>query len=48
MTRESGDPGGFDPGKKIKGRRQYIVTNTAGHLVGLVVHIASIRVEMAL
>jgi transposase len=42
-TTESGGPNGFDAGKKIKGRKRHIVTDTAGHLVGLIVHIASIR-----
>jgi transposase len=42
-TTESGGPSGYDAGKKIKGRKRHIVTDTAGHLVGLVVHIASIQ-----
>jgi putative transposase len=42
-TTESGGPRGYDAGKKIKGRKRHIVTDTAGHLVGLVVHIASIQ-----
>jgi transposase len=42
-TTESGGPCGYDAGKKIKGRKRHIVTDTAGHLVGLVVHIASIQ-----
>ena len=42
-TTESGGPRGYDAGKKINGRKRHIVTDTAGHLVGLVVHIASIQ-----
>ena len=42
-TTESGGPCGYDAGKKIKGRKRHIVTDTAGHLVGLVVHLASIQ-----
>lgn len=37
-TTESGGPRGFDSGKKIKGRKRHIVTDTQGNLVGLVVH----------
>jgi putative transposase len=42
-TTESGGPRGFDAGKKIKGRKRHIVTDTQGNLVGLVVHDASIQ-----
>ncbi len=42
-TTESGGPRGFDAGKKIKGRKRHIVTDTLGHLVGLVVHSAGIQ-----
>jgi len=42
-TTESGGPRGYDAGKKINGRKRHIVTDTAGHLVGLIVHIASIQ-----
>lgn len=42
-TTESGGPSGFDAGKKIKGRKRHIVTDTSGHLVGLLIHIASIQ-----
>jgi len=34
---------GFDAGKKIKGRKRHIVTDTEGHLVGLQVHAADIQ-----
>lgn len=42
-TTESGGPRGYDAGKKIKGRKRHIVTDTAGHLVGLQVHAADIQ-----
>jgi putative transposase len=42
-TTESGGPRGFDAGKKIKGRKRHIVTDTQGNLVGLVVHEADIQ-----
>jgi transposase len=42
-TTESGGPRGYDAGKKIKGRKRHIVTDTAGNLVGLVVHPADIQ-----
>ena len=42
-TTESGGPRGFDAGKKIKGRKRHIVTDTNGFLVGLVVHEANIQ-----
>lgn len=42
-TTESGGPRGFDAGKKIKGRKRHVVTDTAGHLVGLQVHAADIQ-----
>lgn len=42
-TTESGGPRGFDAGKKVKGRKRHIVTDTEGHLVGLQVHTADIQ-----
>lgn len=42
-TTESGGPRGYDAGKKVKGRKRHIVTDTAGHLVGLQVHTADIQ-----
>jgi len=42
-TTESGGPRGYDAGKKVNGRKRHIVTDTSGHLVGLIVHIASIQ-----
>ena len=42
-TTESGGPRGYDAGKKIKGRKRHIVTDTLGNLVGLLVHPADIQ-----
>jgi putative transposase len=42
-TTESGGPRGYDAGKKIKGRKRHIVTDTQGNLVGLIVHPADIQ-----
>lgn len=42
-TCESGGPRGYDAGKKINGRKRHIVTDTQGHLVGVVVHTADIQ-----
>ncbi len=42
-TTESGGVRGFDAGKKIKGRKRHIVTDTLGLLVGLAVHGADIQ-----
>lgn len=42
-TTESGGPSGFDAGKKTKGRKRHIVTDTDGNLLGLVTHTADIQ-----
>ena len=42
-TTESGGVTGYDAGKRIKGRKRHIVTDTPGLLVGLVVHSAGIQ-----
>ena len=42
-TCEAGGPRGFDAGKKVKGRKRHIVTDTEGHLVGVEVHTADIQ-----
>ncbi len=42
-TTEAGGPRGFDAGKKIKGRKRHIITDTQGHLVGLRVQTADIQ-----
>jgi transposase len=42
-TTESGGVRGYDAGKRIKGRKRHIVTDTAGLRVGLEVHSAGIQ-----
>ncbi len=42
-TTEAGGPRGFDAGKKIKGRKRHIVTDTGGLPVGAIVHPADIQ-----
>jgi len=42
-TTEAGGPRGFDAGKKIKGRKRHILTDTGGLLIGLVIHQADIQ-----
>jgi transposase len=42
-TTESGGIRGYDAGKKIKGRKRHIVTDTLGLMVGLVVHSADVQ-----
>ena len=42
-TTESGGPRGFDMGKKTKGRKRHIVTDTDGNLLALVTHTADIQ-----
>ena len=42
-TTESGGVRGYDAGKKIKGRKRHIVTDTLGLLIGLVVHGADVQ-----
>ena len=42
-TTESGGICGYDAGKRIKGRKRHIVTDTVGLLVGLVIHGADIQ-----
>ena len=42
-TTESGGVTGYDAGKRIKGRKRHIVTDTPGLPVGLVVHSAGIQ-----
>ena len=46
-TTESGGPRGYDAGKRIKGRKRHIVTDTQGHMVTGIVHEAGIRTETA-
>ena len=42
-TTESGGVTGYDAGKRIKGRKRHIITDTLGFMVGLVVHSAGIQ-----
>jgi transposase len=42
-TTESGGPRGYDAGKKIKGRKRHIVSDTNGLLLGALVHEANIQ-----
>lgn len=42
-TTESGGVCGYDGGKKIKGRKRHILTDTTGLLVGLAIHGADIQ-----
>jgi transposase len=42
-TTESGGVCGYDAGKRIKGRKRHIVTDTLGLIVGAVVHTANIQ-----
>jgi putative transposase len=42
-TTESGGPCGFDPAKRVKGRKRHIVTDTEGSLLAVQVHAANIQ-----
>lgn len=42
-TTESGGPRGFDPAKRINGRKRHIVTDTEGSLIALLVHTADVQ-----
>lgn len=42
-TTEAGGPRGYDAGKKVKGRKRHILTDTIGLLVGAIVHTADIQ-----
>lgn len=42
-TTESGGPRGYDAGKKIKGRKRHIVTDTDGNMLALTTHTADIQ-----
>jgi putative transposase len=42
-TTESGGPRGFDPAKRIKGRKRHLVTDTEGWLLAVQVHAADIQ-----
>jgi transposase len=42
-TTESGGPMGYDAGKKIKGRKRHIITDTQGNMLEGIVHTADIQ-----
>lgn len=42
-TTESGGPRGYDAGKKIKGRKRHIITDTSGNMLDAIVHEANIQ-----
>jgi transposase len=42
-TTESGGPRGYDAGKKIKGRKRHILTDTIGLPIGMFVHPADVQ-----
>ncbi len=42
-TTESGGPRGYDVGKKTKGRKRHILTDTQGNLVHTVIHAADVQ-----
>jgi transposase len=42
-TTESGGPRGYDAGKKIKGRKRHILTDTERNLIHAVIHTADIQ-----
>ena len=42
-TTEAGGPRGYDAGKKVKGRKRHILTDTNGLLVAAIVHAADIQ-----
>ena len=42
-TCESGGISGYDAGKKIKGRKRHIITDTIGFVIGFIIHAASIQ-----
>ena len=42
-TTESGGPRGFDPAKRVNGRKRHLVTDTMGSLLAVLVHAANIQ-----
>ena len=42
-TTESGGPRGYDAGKKVKGRKRHIITDTLGLMLFVLVHGADIQ-----
>ena len=42
-TTEAGEPRGYDAGKKVRGRKRHIATDTVGNLLDALVHSADIQ-----
>lgn len=42
-TTESGGPRGFDPAKRVNGRKRHIITDTEGWLLEVLVHTANVQ-----
>ena len=42
-TTEAGGPRGYDAGKKVKGRKRHLLTDTTGLLVAAIVHTADVQ-----
>ena len=42
-TTEAGGPRGYDAGKKVKGRKRHVATDTAGNLLDALVHPADVQ-----
>ena len=42
-TQYASDERGIDGGKKVKGRKRHIATDTLGHLLGVIVHAANLH-----
>ncbi|MBJ6123532.1 IS5 family transposase [Sphingomonas sp. BT553] len=42
-TTEAGGPRGYDAGKRIKGRKRHIATDTAGNLLDVLIHFADVQ-----
>jgi transposase len=42
-TAEMGGPRGYDAGKKVKGRKRHIITDTEGHILCAMVHRADVQ-----
>jgi putative transposase len=42
-TTESGGPRGFDAGKRVKGRKRHMITDTQGFLLAVLLHAANIQ-----
>jgi transposase len=42
-TTEAGGPRGYDAGKKVKGRKRHLLTDTLGYLIAALIHSADIQ-----